>query len=525
MIPHLTQPQKIFIPPPILPGKIRVRIAPSPTGALHLGTARSALFNYLFAKKYQGVFILRIEDTDVERSDPKFEKDIVEGLQWLGLGWDEGVRIGGEYAPYRQSERIYIYTKYLDRLLKEEKAYWCFCTPNELAKERLKQKKAGLAIRYSRKCAVLSSAEIKKHRSEGKSSILRLRIPDKETTFYDLIRGPITFHTNLLGDIAIAKNISTPLYNFAAVIDDYEMAITHILRGEDHIANTPKQIAIAEALEIQSPQFGHFPLILGKDRTKLSKRHGAASVQDLRNLGYLPEAVINFLALLGWNPKDNREIFSLDELIEAFSLEGIQHGGAIWGQEKLDWFNTQFMRHSEKRWLNDRKSLPNELIEYMTSLVKKAVVKEDPTFIRKRCSDIVYLVLERLPLSNLEKDFMSEFGFFFGLPQIKSELLFWKNMNVADIRQALKDIFIILEKIPAEEWEIKIIRKMIFHHAEKTNDRGRILWPLRIALSGQQKSPGPHEIASILGKEETLTRIKKAITVLKENGKNEKPMR
>ena len=183
---------------------------------------------------------------------------------------------------------------------------------------------------------------------------------------------------------------------------------------------------------------------MGKDRTKLSKRHGAASVQDLRNLGYLPEAVINFLALLGWNPKDNREIFSLDELIEAFSLEGIQHGGAIWGQEKLDWFNTQFMRHSEKRWLNDRKSLPNELIEYMTSLVKKAVVKEDPTFIRKRCSDIVYLVLERLPLSNLEKDFMSEFGFFFGLPQIKSELLFWKNMNVADIRQTLKDIFIIL---------------------------------------------------------------------------------
>jgi len=320
----------------IKPGEIRVRIAPAPTGFLHIGLARTAFFNYLFAKKYQGIFILRIEDTDRERSKPEYEKDIMEGLKWLGIEWDEGPDIGGDYGPYRQSEKKEIYAKYLKKLLDENKAYHCFCSEEELEAQRQYQLSIGEAPRYSGKCASLPKEVVEKYLTEGKPWVLRFRIPGKKIEFEDLIRGKVEFDTSLMGDTVIAKNLFTPLYNFACVIDDFEMQVSHVIRGEDHISNTPKQILLQEALGFPQPKYAHLPLILGPDRTKLSKRHGAISVSEYKREGYLPEALINFMAFLGWNPGGEREIYSLASLIKEFSLEAVQKSGAIFNIKRLD---------------------------------------------------------------------------------------------------------------------------------------------------------------------------------------------
>jgi glutamyl-tRNA synthetase len=267
----------------IKPGEVRTRFAPSPTGFLHIGSARTALFNYLFAKKNQGSFILRIEDTDKERSKPEFEKDIFENLKWLGIEWD--------YGPYRQSERGEIYKKYLEKLLAEGKAYYCFCSEEELEAERQYQMSIGQPPRYSGKCANLTKEEVEKYLAEGKKFVIRFKVESKKVEFEDLIRGKIEFDSSLIGDIIIAKPDSggyTPLYNFGVVVDDFEMKISHVIRGEEHISNTPKQILIQEALGFPQPKYAHLPLILGPDRSKLSKRHGAVSVAQYRKLGYLP---------------------------------------------------------------------------------------------------------------------------------------------------------------------------------------------------------------------------------------------
>lgn len=327
---------------------IRTRIAPSPTGNLHLGTARTALFNYLFACKNEGVFVLRIEDTDLARSDKKYEKDIIDGLKWLGIKWDEGIDIGGNCAPYRQSERFAIYAKYIKKLLDEKKAFYCWHTKEELEKEKEEQTAKKELLRHV--CNYKSQADHKTQKTAD--AIIRLNASEKKITFNDLIRGEVKFDTALLGDISIAKSINEPLYNFAVVIDDYEMKISHIIRGEDHISNTPKQILIQEALGFSAPQYAHLPLILGSDRSKLSKRHGAVSINWYREQGYLPEAMVNFMAFMGWSPQSaqggqdaqNKEIFSMQELISEFSIEKIQKSGAIFNMEKLDWINGQYIR-------------------------------------------------------------------------------------------------------------------------------------------------------------------------------------
>lgn len=280
----------------VKPGEVRTRLAPSPTGFLHIGTARTALFNYLFAKKNQGSFILRIEDTDLERSDPKFEKDIFDSLKWLGIEWSEGPDNGGDYGPYRQSKRLDVYASYLKKLLKEEKVYHCFCSEEELEDQRQYAQSLGQPWRYNGKCAHLSAKEAKKCLAEGKKSIIRFKVPAKKVEVEDLIRGKLEFDSALIGDIVIAKGLDAPLYNFAVVIDDFEMRISHVIRGEDHLSNTPKQILIQEALNFPMPIYAHLPLILGSDRTKLSKRHGAFAVADYRAAGYLPEAMVNFMS-------------------------------------------------------------------------------------------------------------------------------------------------------------------------------------------------------------------------------------
>lgn len=324
--------------------EIRVRIAPSPTGYLHIGTARTALFNYLFAKNQGGKFILRIEDTDLERSDEKFTKEIIESLHWLGIEYDEGPDVGGPYSPYRQRERLETYKKYLKQLLDENKAYYCFCTEEELEKEREAQMARGEPPIYSGRCAELNERQIKKFYDESRKPIIRFRMPAKIIVFEDLIRGVLEFDTKLIGDIAIAKNLETPLYNFAVVIDDYTMKISHVIRGEDHISNTPKQLAIIEALEFPKPKYAHLPMILGPDQSKLSKRHGATSIREYCDQGYLPEAMLNFMALLGWNSKTEQEIFSKEELIKNFLLEKTSKSGAVFNIEKLNWLNGYYIR-------------------------------------------------------------------------------------------------------------------------------------------------------------------------------------
>jgi len=544
----------------IKPGEIRVRIAPSPTGFLHIGTARAALFNYLFAKKYEGVFILRIEDTDPERSKPEYEKDILESLKWLGIEWSEGPDIDGPYGPYRQSEKKEIYKKYLKRLLEENKAYYCFCSEEELEAQRQYQLSIGEAPRYSGKCATLPKEVVDKYLTEGKKSVIRFRIPGKKVEFEDLIRGKIEIDTSLMGDIVIAKDFSAPLYNFACVIDDYEMKISHVIRGEDHISNTPKQILLQEALGFANKlKYAHLPLILGPDRTKLSKRHGATSVSDYKKQGYLPEALINFIAFLGWNPgtelKEDkssfrhfagareREIYSMASLSKEFALERIQKGGAIFNIKRLDFLNGFYIRQKSIEKLTElclpyliEAGLITPILKEVESppaygareIVQKYKISETGEeisldFIQK----IVSIYQERLKkLSEI-----SELTDFFFKAQLKynKSLLKWGEMSGKEIRHSLDKSEKILSKIKDGDWAKEDLERLILPEAEKfaeeiskkiglpaeagakAGDRGYLLWPLRVALTGKATSAGPFEIAEILGREKIIKRIREAL--------------
>ncbi|MDZ4299429.1 MAG: glutamate--tRNA ligase, partial [Candidatus Sungbacteria bacterium] len=315
----------------------RVRIAPSPTGNLHIGTARTALFNYLFAKRYGGSFVLRIEDTDLLRSDRKYEADIFEGLRWLGILPDECPEQGGPFAPYRQTERMADYVIAIKKLLTEGTAFYCFHSEAELVAERQQLMGAKRPPIHMCEFRALDAREAEILTETKQDYIIRFKTPlGRKIVFHDLIRGELSFDSDLLGDFSIAKRIDVPLYNFAVVVDDYAMHITHVIRGEDHIPNTPKQLLLIEALSFVVPEYAHLPLILGPDRSKLSKRHGATSIIDYKNAGYLPETLVNFIALLGWSPGDDREIMSHRELIAAFSFEKIQKSGAIFDVKKLD---------------------------------------------------------------------------------------------------------------------------------------------------------------------------------------------
>ena len=502
---------------------VRVRIAPSPTGFLHIGLARTALFNYLFAKKNKGKFILRLEDTDSERSEPQFEKDIIENLQWLGIEWDQN--------PCRQSERISIYAKYLEKLLKEKKAYYCFCSEEELEDKRQYQLSIGSCPRYDGKCRGLSDTEVKKLRAQGKPSIIRFKVSDKKVIFHDLIRGKIEFDSSLLGDIVIAKDLASPLYNFACVVDDFEMKISHIIRGEDHIPNTPKQILIQEALGFPKLKYAHLPLILGPDRAKLSKRQGAVSIGEYRKSGYLREALINFMSFLGWNPGTEREIFSLSSLIKEFSLDKIQKGGAIFNVKRLDYLNGFYIRQKSLDKLTEtclpylieaglvepifesEERMP-DLTGYLgKEIVQKYVVKETKERISfDSLKKIVSLYQERLKkLSEI-----SEFVDFFFKKKLdhNKDLLKWKDMSEQDLKKVLCEIERILNTLKPEEFNKQNLEKILMLEAGKRKNRGELLWPLRVALTGKKASAGPFEIAEILGKQKTLQRINQAKALL-----------
>ncbi|PIR41510.1 MAG: glutamate--tRNA ligase [Candidatus Yanofskybacteria bacterium CG10_big_fil_rev_8_21_14_0_10_46_23] len=463
--------------------EVRVRVAPSPTGFLHVGTARAALFNWLFARKHGGKFILRIEDTDRERSKEAFDQDIRDGLTWLGIEWDE---------LYRQSERLGVYRDYLRKLLEEKKAFWCYHTKFQLESEREAQMKNKEAPRHI--------CEHKLNPPEEKiGGIIRLNVMGKNraeaVVFEDLIRGTVEFKRNTLGDFSIARDLDDPLYNFANVVDDHEMNINHIIRGEDHIPNTPKQILIAEALGFSIPFFAHLPLILGEDRSKLSKRHGATALSDYRQAGYLPEALINFIALLGWSPGGNKEIMTRSEMVSAFSLEGIQKGGAIFDLKKLRWMNSEYIK----------KMPPQGLIESLKPTAKD-LFNDGGEILSK----IIHLVQERIEaFSDL-----GEFHYFFREPEITPDLLIWKKSDAQGARKALTYIEAVLED--ADNFEDEKLRNRLDAIAEKEfeGDRGAVYWPFRVALSGQKFSPDPVEMAVIFGNKKTRERVQRALTQL-----------
>ena len=472
--------------------KIRTRFAPSPTGPFHVGSIRTALFNFLFAKKFGGKFILRIEDTDLERSKPEYENEIMGGLKWLSIHWNEG--------PYRQSERLDIYAKYLKELLNNGDAFYCFHSKEFLEKE------AGLAHHCEFKKLPLEDLG---KRLKKESAIIRFKTPpDLEIAFIDLIRGEIRFNSDTLGgDFSLAKAESPdkflPLYNFAVVIDDFEMNITHVIRGEDHISNTPKQILIQQALKLPMPKYAHLPLILGSDKSKLSKRHGAVSVDEYREMGYLPQALVNFIAFLGWNPGTDKEVFSLEELIREFDLNKVQKSGAIFNVEKLDWLDGCYLKQLSLDELTKR-AVPflerENLIDeghYDFEYIKKILALEQPRL--KKLGEIG----ERV-------------SYFFKIPEYKPELLVWRDMLFKDVFASLKVSLNTIFQISDVDFNQKNLEKILLKEAEraKNKDKGRLLWPLRVALTGLEASPGPFEILEILGKNESIKRIEAAIKTL-----------
>lgn len=438
------------------------RIPPSPTGNLHVGTARTALYNYLFARQQGGRVMLRSEDTDSVRSTSDFEANIITGLQWLGIEWDNEI--------WRQSERTDKYQQSLQKLLDSDYAY--------------------------------QSTEPSKHDSEQMVTVVRLRNPNKTITFNDIIRGEITFDTTELGDFVIARAIDDPLYHLTVVVDDADMAVTHVLRGEDHISNTPRQILIQEALGYPRPLYGHIPLILATDRSKLSKRKGAVSIDEYRAMGFLPEALINYLALLGWNPGTEQEIFTQKELIEQFRVEQIQKGGAIFDVEKLAWINKC---HLQKRPLTEQ-------IQYVLDAFAKQQTQDSVT--SNRIERLAPTILERYHTQAAihEAARAGEWGYIFEQPDLKIEQLQWKNdPHPSSALPRLKHIVTLLHD--TEFTDAEAIKNAVFPYAEEVG-RGEVLWPFRIALTGAERSPDPFTIAYTLGKKETLDRLQNACAIL-----------
>ncbi|MBU0672540.1 MAG: glutamate--tRNA ligase [Candidatus Margulisbacteria bacterium] len=475
---------------------VRVRFAPSPTGALHIGGARTALFNWLFARKLGGKFILRIEDTDQQRSTLEANRAIFHGLEWLGLDWDEGPNVDGPLGPYYQTERLEIHQKHIDQLLKEGKAYYCFCSPEELEKKRQEAAARKEAPRYDGTCRKLAEAEIKQLAESGKRKVVRFLLPPTgDTIVSDLIRGEVVFKNELLDDFVIQKSDGFPTYNFACVIDDHTMEITHVIRGDDHLSNTPRQILLYLAFGWQPPKFAHIPMILGKDKARLSKRHGATSVIAYSDIGYLPEAVLNYIARLGWAHGD-QEIFSREELIEKFSLKGVSKSSAIFDTDKLNWLNGKYIREI----------LPERLIDLCEPLLIEAYGNHDLEYIKKvvlAFHDRLTLIPEIVPLSKFF--FTDDFEY-----DQKALEKHFKTVNAKKIMETLKERLAKVE--PFTKDKIEPVFKGLAQ--EMDLKLGMIIHPCRLALTGTLQSPPMYDVVEILGKKKVEERIERAIASL-----------
>jgi len=484
--------------------KIRVRFAPSPTGYLHIGGVRTALFNWLYARHYKGTFILRIEDTDQVRSTEEAVNVILEGMKWLGLDWDEGPGKEGKYGPYYQMQRLPLYQKYAEKLLKNKKAYYCYCTKEELTESRQKQTKEGKSLRYDRHCLNLSEEEKRRYEEEGRKPVIRLKIPAKKIVFNDLLRGEVNFEGELLSDFVIVKSDGIPTYNFAVVIDDALMDISNVIRGDDHISNTPKQILIYEALGFNLPKFAHLPMIMGSDHTRLSKRHGATSVMEYKEIGYIPEAIVNYIAHLGWSSGDEREIFSLEELVKEFSLDKISKHAAVFGIDKLNWFNSEYLK----------KRSVDSLVKMVIPFLKKAnYIKEENLSPVKLewLKEIIKLMQGRF------KNFSQfiDYADYFFVDKIDIEPQAFQSVlnkeGISDILKALKEELSVLKC-----WDEKSIEDIVREIASSLQIKGgKIIHPIRVALTGKKIGPGLFELIVVLGQEKTIQRLEEAIEKLK----------
>jgi glutamyl-tRNA synthetase len=480
--------------------QIRVRFAPSPTGSLHIGGARTALFNWLFARKNKGAFILRLEDTDLLRSTKESSQGIIEGLQWLGLDWNEGPDKGGNFGPYCQSERLPLYRRYLDDLIKNKKAYYCFCSNQELQGEKEAARKDKRDYKYSGKCKHLSSEEINNLLGQGLKPVIRIKAPQEGvSTVHDMIRGDVEFQNNLLDDFIIAKSDGWPTYNFAVVVDDATMNITHVIRAEEHLSNTPKQLLIYDQLGFKPPVFAHVSMILAPDRSKLSKRHGATSVQEFREQGFLPEALLNYLALLGWSSGDDQDFWTLDDLINKFSLDNVSRSPAIYDTEKLTWINGHYLSNTSSEQLLD-------LIR-SNGLVHKWLLDYSQEYLLK----IIHLVSSRvktlveLPLA------MEYFCEDVKEYDAKGVAKHFKRENAIDI---LRTMIVLIEK--CSEYKAQSIENMLRKQAEIMELKaGDLIHPTRLAVSGRTNTPGIFEVLELLGRERCIQRLKQAIAYIK----------
>lgn len=464
--------------------KVKVRFAPSPTGFMHIGSVRTALYDYLLAKQHKGDFYLRIEDTDQERLVPESVNDIKEALKWYGLNWDGKIMV--------QSERLAKYQEAIETLLAEGKAYYCFCSKPRLEKLRKDQEAKKTATGYDRHCRYLSEEEREKAMKSGDNYVVRLKVPEEgKIKFKDIVRGEVEFDLSTIPDPIILKSDGFPTYHLANIIDDHEMGITHVIRGEEWLSSAPIHLLLYEAFGWDKPEFAHLPMILAKDKSKLSKRHGAMSALEYRDLGYLPEAVLNYLALLGWNPGDDREVFTLKELIKEFDIHKIHKAGAVFDQEKLDWLNGYYIRQLK----------PAELLKLTLPYLKtkdKALAEKAILSVQER--------MKKLTEVNELTDY------YFKLPDYDKSLLLWKKQKLGELKEILPEIKQNLAKLSEKSWkkaEIEAILAQIVENRGITN--GEVFWPFRALLSGLERSSGPGELAEILDKKEVLIRLDKAI--------------
>ena len=534
--------------------KVRVRFAPSPTGYLHIGGLRTALYNYLFAKKNDGVFALRIEDTDRSRYVEGAVESLIRSLQWAGLKWEEGPHINkqqttnnkqhqeksssypgvvevGDFGPYIQSERLDLYKKYAEQLVEEGKAYYCFCEPDRLEKMRAEQIADKKAPMYDRYCmSNIAPDDINKKLKEKCPAVIRLRVPKGETiVFDDLVRGKVSFSTSTIDDQVLLKSDGFPTYHLANVVDDHLMGITHVLRAEEWLPSTPKHILLYHALGWEEPIFAHLSQLLSVDKKKLSKRMGDVAVEDFIKKGYLKEAIINFVAMLGWNPGEGsvQEIFSMEELIEKFELEKVHKAGAVFDIKKLDWINGQYIKK-----LSDDELIKNALpfFEQKEFYINATADKKTEDYLKK------VLTVEKERLAKFA-DVGEENKFFFQNISYEKEMLRWKTNTDDETISSLNTAQTVLDEISEDDWTLaKIEEKLLAAAGDKparnatparqpdgshggghsvAGGRGDLLWPLRMALTGAQKSPSPFEWAWGLGKKESSKRIQDAIQMWK----------
>lgn len=473
---------------------VRVRFAPSPTGYLHIGSARTALFNWLYAKQTGGKFILRIEDTDIKRSTQEAVKAILEGMKWLRLDWDEG--------PYFQSERLKIYQKYAFQLLEAGYAYYCYCTAEELKEKRERMTLVTQDAVYNGNCRELSRTQIEQLEKIGRKPSIRFKVPTGTTRMDDLLRGSREFDNQLLGDFIIIRSDGNPTYNFAVAVDDFEMGITHVIRGDDHLSNTPRQILLFETLGFDLPCFVHLPMIWGPDKTRLSKRHGSTSVTEYQMQGFLQETIINYLALLGWGTSDSQQIFSIDELIAKFSISRINKNPSIFDLDKLKWMNSEYIKNLTV----------NELVKrqrdwlLLTGISDKAI----STLSMDEFREVVKLSQPRIKTL---ADFNWQADFFWANEVIYEQEALEQILKKPETAQLLLTTKDRLSKIIP--FKADSIEKCIRGLAEELDIKaGEIIHPLRVALTGRKVSPGIFEVTEVLGKEKTLSRIDKAITTI-----------